>query len=441
VPLRGGNFRFSLIVYFVFATGLLFFGRAEAYVFERMRQVIDDATSPLYEFFGPPVDTARRAIANVFEIFSVYAENERLREENTKLKAWQERALTLEQQLAGYEALLDLPVDPDIAYRTGRVVNDPGGPFVRTLLINLGTNDGVAEGQAVVGAVGLAGRIVSAGPGASRILLVTDLNSRIPVKIVPRVPPTDSGSPAPPPETPAVSSASGTTAALMSAPEPSAPPSEPPDGLLIGENDAAPVVDFIHAGPGTTITLSPGDRVVTSGKDGLLPPHILVGVVKEVKGDRATIKLATNFDHLSYVRVLEYASPFAGVPRTGKGPALLNAHVAPVGAGGEAATVVAPAPAPPPLRASAKTPPKPLAAKPLAAKPPAAKPRKTPAPVAPAPVAPAPEAAEPSTSAPETPVAAEPGGPPHESPATADPNQPSAPSPTEPAPTVEEPNQ
>jgi rod shape-determining protein MreC len=413
VPLRGGSFRFSLLIYFVFATGLLFFGRAEAYVFDRMRQVIEDATSPLYEFFGPPVETARRAIANAFEIFSVYAENERLREENAELKAWQERALTLEQEVAGYEALLDLPVDPDIAYRTGRVVNDPGGPFVRTLLINLGTRDGASEGQAVVGAGGLAGRIVSAGPSASRILLVTDLNSRIPVKIVPRVP--AAASPASSPETPGLSSSSGTTAAITPAPEESPQLSEAPDGLLIGGNDAAPVVDFIHTGPGMTITLYPGDRVVTSGKDGLLPPHILVGVVKEVQGDRATVKLATNFDQLSYVRVLEYASPFAGVPRAGKGPQLLNMHEAPASAGGEASTANAPAQAP----AAAKP-------QPLASRSPTAKPRKAPPPETGAPDAPEAEAAEPSAPPAETPLTTPPSEPPQ--------------SPTEPDATGEEPH-
>jgi rod shape-determining protein MreC len=436
VPLRGGSFRFSLIVYFVFATGLLFFGRAEAYVFERMRQVIEDATSPLYEFLGPPLETARRAISNVFEIFSVYAENERLREENTQLKTWQERALTLEQQVAGYQALLDLPIDPDIAYRTGRVVNDPGGPFVRTLLINLGTADGVAEGQAVVGAAGLVGRIVSAGPSASRILLVTDLNSRLPVKIVPQIP--AASPPASPSEAPGVPSSSGTTAAITTPPEAPVQPQEAPDGLLIGENDAAPNVDFIHAGPGTTITLSPGDRVVTSGKDGLLPPHILVGVVKEVKGSRATIKLATNFDQLSYVRVLEYASPFAGVPRTGKGPALLNAHVAPLSAGGEASIVKAPAPAPP--QASAKP-----ASKPLASRPTAAKPRKAPASLAPAPEAlapepPAPEADEPGAPPPEAPVTTEPSAPSAETPAATEPSEPPPQTANKPAPAGEEPN-
>jgi rod shape-determining protein MreC len=103
---------------------------------------------------------------------------------------------------------------------------------------------------------------------------------------------------------------------------------------LIGENDVAPIVDFIHGTPGQITVVQPGDRVVTSGKDGLLPPHLPVGTVVKVEGDRATIELATNFNRISYVRVLEYASPFGVIP-AGKGPPVLNPHETQVSVGAE----------------------------------------------------------------------------------------------------------
>lgn len=358
LPLRGVPFRASLIVCSLLALGLLFFGRAEAYMFDRVREAVENATGPIYEFFGPPVATARNVLANGFRIFSVYGENERLREENARLKTWQSNALALEQKMASYEALLQLPLEPDIAYRTGRVVDDPGGPFVRTLRVNLGSEDGVAEGQAVVGPDGLIGRIVGRAKTDSRILLVTDLNSRIPVRVEPHTP------------MPAATSASpAQSQAQVEANTISAP--APPEGMLIGENDAAPIVDFLHGTPGEDLVVRRGDRVVTSGKDGLLPPHILVGTVTKVEGDRATIELATNFDRISYVRVLDYASPFGVIP-AGKGPPVLNSNESALSAGAETTGATANA---------ANAPSAPLAAKPALAKAPTKASVKTPKPV------------------------------------------------------------
>ncbi|MFX9008197.1 rod shape-determining protein MreC, partial [Acinetobacter baumannii] len=62
-------------------------------------------------------------------------------------------------------------------------VGTAGGAFSRSLLINRGSADGVAEGQAAFSGNGLVGRIVEVGRKASRTLLISDLNSRIPVRI------------------------------------------------------------------------------------------------------------------------------------------------------------------------------------------------------------------------------------------------------------------
>ncbi|MFX4941244.1 rod shape-determining protein MreC, partial [Acinetobacter baumannii] len=64
---------------------------------------------------------------------------------------------------------------------TARVVADPGGPFVRTVLTTAGRRHGVRKGQAAMAGPGLIGRVIEVGEWSSRVLLITDLNARIPV--------------------------------------------------------------------------------------------------------------------------------------------------------------------------------------------------------------------------------------------------------------------
>ena len=71
--------------------------------------------------------------------------------------------------------------DNAVSYVTARVIANSGGGYVRTVMVNAGTDQGLARGQAAITGDGLVGRLTEVGSRAARVLLITDLNSRIPV--------------------------------------------------------------------------------------------------------------------------------------------------------------------------------------------------------------------------------------------------------------------
>lgn len=106
-------------------------------------------------------------------------ENDRLQEENRRLRAeidgLQEVRLANERlrKLLAFKEEMNLPALP------AQVIADDASSWFRTVLIDKGTEDGTREGLPVVVAEGVVGRIISAGPRQSRVLLITDASSAV----------------------------------------------------------------------------------------------------------------------------------------------------------------------------------------------------------------------------------------------------------------------
>lgn len=262
---RSYSYRFSILFVVTLAIAVLLLGRAETYIFDSTQRFLTDITAPVVELAGRPIVGIRNWASSIGDLFNTKEENVRLRKEIALLHEWRSAALELERKVSRYEALLNLKLDPEMNWVSGRVVADTSGPFVNTLIVNAGRQDGVRKGQAVVGSQGLIGRIVEVGNRASRVLLLTDLNSRIPVLIVP----------------------------------------SHYRAILAGNNSAEPGVEFLP----TTAQLSPGDQVITSGHGGMLPPGLPVGVVIANGSGGHSVQPYATFDRVDYVRILQFDFP------------------------------------------------------------------------------------------------------------------------------------
>ncbi len=183
IPARQALARLTLPLLIAGAFALLLLGKADALLAERARASLGDTLAPLYDLIADPVARARAAIAEAGHLVSLVGENAALRAENEHLRQWQAVALALEAENATLRANLHWIPDPAAAYVTARVVADAGGVYAHSVLLAVGPRHGITKGQVALDDRGLVGRITETGSRSARVMLITDLNSRIPVTL------------------------------------------------------------------------------------------------------------------------------------------------------------------------------------------------------------------------------------------------------------------
>ena len=179
----------SFGLYFLCAV-LLVLSRMGHGALQDARDELVDLSAPFLELASVPATEVRQAMDRARLYVRVHrdavGEVDRLAKENEELKQWRWRTQLLERKVAHLRKLLHAAEEPALVYATGQVIADARGPFVRSALVNLGRNDGLRIGYAVINGDGLVGRTIEAGANVARVLLLNDLNSRIPVLVGPR---------------------------------------------------------------------------------------------------------------------------------------------------------------------------------------------------------------------------------------------------------------
>lgn len=278
---RGGTV--LLLTLMFLSVCLLVLSRVDHPALGVARRVAAETMAPALELAAVPAAYFSRLRRQVASYLDLFVEIERLKLENQQLKQWVWRAQQFEADVETYRKLLNGLKETNLGFATGRVIADSRGPFVRSVLVNLGRSHQLRNGYAVINGDGLVGRIIDTGQKVARVLLVNDLNSRLPVMVGP---------------------------ASRRA-------------VLHGNNSPSPVLEFMGAGepPGT------GEAVYTSGSDGVLPKGLRIGTVLR-EGDAFRVQTAANLDGLEYVSVLFFDGPaldLAESNATGQGQPVLKA--------------------------------------------------------------------------------------------------------------------
>lgn len=263
LPLRPLIYKISLALLLIFSVTLLIVSRTNPQFSQSIRYGITDIVVPVMNALTKPLDAIGSGVEWVEGWASLHAENAMLRQENARLLQWQAAARELDAENHALRELLRVTPAASSSYITSRIVGDTGGAYGRSALVYAGTTDGVAEGQAVISDDGLVGRVIDAGANSSRVLLVTDTSSRVPVM--------------------------GETSRERA--------------ILAGNNTDTPTLLYLP----DDSKLEPGERLVTSGDGGIIPPGLPVGIVSDIPGGNTPVPvlLFSNWYRVEYVSVVQ----------------------------------------------------------------------------------------------------------------------------------------
>lgn len=228
----------------------------------QVRGYANDLATPVLTLLNEPIQILQSGLERVAGVGDIYLENQELRDENDKLRQWREAAQRLIVENERLRQILKVPEREVPPLATAAVIGVGGGAFERSVLINAGSTENVSTNLPVVDELGLVGRTIEVGLMTTRVLLITDLNSRVPIRL----------------------ERTGDVA------------------IAEGLNEAFMRMRFLAVDSSVQV----GDRVVTSGHGGLFPPDVPVGEVTGITEDFIELTPISSLGTLDFVRVMDY---------------------------------------------------------------------------------------------------------------------------------------
>ncbi|MEP3889900.1 MAG: rod shape-determining protein MreC [Hellea sp.] len=282
----------TFILAFIFAGIIFMTDRGSDRLLLQTQTQAETAISPGLALLSKPIRATESLIANYQDRSRAVEENKALKEELYRLRADKQRSDVMAIKLRSFEQILGVDSSWDLPVKkiAARAVSEVDGPFVRSALINAGRNKGIKKGHPVMTIDGLYGHVLRAGAGSSRVLQLGDLNSRISVMSV----------------------------------------RSEARAILSGDNSELPRLAFID----DRADWREGDKVMTSGDDGVLPRGLPVGTVKADEAGAFVVALNITGKNIDWVWVYPFvpiAEPAEITDSAGEGTD--NAVIAPEGSG------------------------------------------------------------------------------------------------------------
>jgi len=260
-------------VFFLFASLLLLLSNVVAGQFvSSFKHKMSETSTAFAETVAVPVAYVADNIARFQAMWDMQENNEMLAAENDRLMEWFQTANRLEAENKALRELLNMKEENAVQYHSAKVISDAAPQYSHTILVRMGAADGLTKGQGVLSFEGLIGRVIETGETTSRVLLLSDVNSRIPVTV------------------------EGTQ----------------DRAILAGTNNGDPVLDHLPENHG----VYEGQKVITSGHGGIFPYGVPVGETYRTANGEIAVRPFANPNRANHVQIVDYGVPAGSATRS-----------------------------------------------------------------------------------------------------------------------------
>lgn len=263
-PSRFQRWRHSIGLTFILILAIGAVLRLYKPFYDPIQQMFFEGTVRFQSEIMHPFREVQTLLENTYSFVHLKEEYHRLKGENEKLK-WQVQILRpLYHENVILRKTLHVPAFETYGHRTIRILSSPYDGFHHFCLIDGGRQEGLEKAQAVIVPEGVLGRLEKVGKHISRVLLLNDSSSRIPVMTL----------------------------------------TSDQKAILAGDGSFFPTLVYVSE----IRKIQKGEQVVTSGLGGIFPAGLPVGIVEDVTNDKIKIRPYASFQNREWVHVLAFPS-------------------------------------------------------------------------------------------------------------------------------------
>ena len=219
-------------------------------------------STPIIKIISFPINSSIDLVVNFNKLAMAKKENIQLKEELFKLQNYYLTSLAIHQENQELRSALNFVKSKTENYKIARVIGISHQAFDQKLLIDSGKSRNIKEGQIIAGNRGVIGRVSEVFEDKSRILLLTDSSSRIPI----------------------IASRARNR------------------GILAGNNSG--LMEILYLPKNHQINI--GDKIFTSSDGDAVPPGLLIGVVRKIDKNSVYVSGIEDINNLNIVTIIDY---------------------------------------------------------------------------------------------------------------------------------------